>query len=88
MDWIVEFDPEAAEDFRRLDRSVQRRLQRYIRDRIIPAENPRTFARPLRGEQAGLWRFRIGNYRMICDIEEQSVTILVLRIGHRRDVYD
>ena len=87
MDWIVEFDPEAAEDFRKLDRSVQRRLQNYIRDRIIPAEDPRAFARPLRGEQAGLWRFRVGDYRMICDIEEETVTILVLRVGHRREIY-
>jgi mRNA interferase RelE/StbE len=85
--WTVEFDAEAAEEFKSLDRSVQRRLQDYIRDRIARAEDPRAFGRPLRGDKVGLWRYRVGNYRMICSIEEKAATVLVLRIGHRREVY-
>ena len=87
MAWTVEFDAEAAEEFKSLDHSVQRRLQDYIRDRISAAEDPRAFGRPLRGDKVGLWRYRVGNYRMICSIEEKAATVLVLRIGHRREVY-
>jgi len=86
--WNVEFDAEAADEFRNLDRSVQIRIQKYIRGRLVDADDPLAFARPLRGEQAGLWRFRVGSYRLICSVDVENATLLVLRIGHRRNVYD
>ena len=52
------------------------------------AEDPRSFARPLRGEKVGLWRYRVGAYRVVCAIEEKQGRVRVVRIGHRREVYE
>ncbi len=52
------------------------------------AEDPTSFARPLRGDKAGLWRYRVGAFRVVCSIEEKQYRVRVLRIGHRREVYD
>ena len=53
----------------------------------MPAENPRQWGKPLHGEKQGLWRYRVGHYRLICDIQDERVIVLVLEVGHRKDVY-
>jgi mRNA interferase RelE/StbE len=85
---LIEFDPAAFAELELLDPSIQRRILRYLRERVSTAEDPRTFARPLRGEKVGLWRYRVGAYRVVCAIEEKHARVRVLRIGHRREVYD
>lgn len=85
--WTIEFKQGAERQIRKLDRKAQAMIIRFLRERIEPAENPRQWGRPLRGEKRGLWRYRVGDYRVICDIQDERITVLVLAIGHRKDVY-
>ena len=84
----IEFDPAAFAELERLDPPIQRRILRYLRERVAKAEDPKSFARPLRAEKVGLWRYRVGAYRVVCAIEEKQARVRMLRIGDRRDVYD
>lgn len=88
MVWRIEFDPGALADLQRLDREVQRRILRYLRERIAMAPDPKQFGKPLRRELYGLWRFRLGDYRIVCQIREQVMVVLVVRIAHRSRAYD
>jgi mRNA interferase RelE/StbE len=85
--WRIEFDPRALEELKRLDKTAQTRIIKIVRERIAPLENPRTLGQALRGEELGrYWKYRIGGYRLICDIQDETVLILVLRVGHRKEV--
>lgn len=88
MTWTVEFDDAAAKELRKLDKQVQQEILRYFRERIATDEDPRRFGKPLSRELAGLWRYRVRNYRIICNIEDDKLIVLVLRAGHRKDVYE
>ncbi len=88
MAWTVEFLPEAARELRRLDRQVAARLLRFLDERVRRADDPRSIGEPLRGERFGAyWKYRVGDYRLICSIQDQRIVVTVVRIGHRRDVY-
>ena len=88
MAWIVEFVPEAAKDLRKLDRTVSQRLLRFLDERIAGSDDPRAIGEPLRGERLGAyWKYRVGDYRLICRIEDERVLVTVVRIGHRKSVY-
>jgi len=86
--WRVEFDNEAARDLRKLGAQPQRLILRYLRQRIATSEDPRRFGRPLTGDLKGLWRYRVGDYRIVAAIEEDQFVVLVVTVGHRREVYD
>lgn len=86
--WVVEFDDCARRELRKLDDKIQQTILRYLRSRIAVAEDPRRFGEPLRRNLAGLWRYRVEDYRLICRIEDARVVVLVLQVGHRRDVYE
>ena len=88
LTWRVEFDDRARKELRKLDRQAQREILRYLRDRIATEEDPRRFGKQLRGDKWGLWRYRVGDHRIICSIEDGRLVVLVLRIGHRRVVYE
>jgi mRNA interferase RelE/StbE len=85
--WSVEFQSQALADLQRLDKPVQRQIIRYLRERIEGEEDPRRFGKALTGNMVGLWRYRIGDYRVICSIEEDRLTVLVVHAGHRKSVY-
>ncbi len=87
MAWTVEIDPFAQKQLRKLDRSVQKRLLDWLFERIEDCKNPRHFGEPLRGDLDGLWRYRVGDYRILCEIQDQKLIVLALAIGHRRDIY-
>ena len=87
MIWSVEWDERAGKELRRLDPPAQREILRYLRERIAGSNNPRRYGRALRSTKHGLWRYRIGTYRLICKIEDDRSTVLVLAAGHRKDVY-
>ena len=87
MTWTVEFDQSASRELRRLDKQVQREILNYFRQRIATNEDPRRFGKPLSRELAGLWRYRVRDYRMICNIEDDKLVVLVVRLSHRKDVY-
>lgn len=87
MAWTVSVSNAAERQLRKLDRYVQRRILDWLDDRIEGCKNPRHFGEPLKGDHAGLWRYRVGDYRILCDIRDQEVVVLVLAIGHRRQIY-
>jgi len=85
--WTVEFDEEAAKEFRKLDPSIQIKISKFLNTRILRDVDPHAYGKPLRPRKYGLWRYRIGDCRLICRIEEDRFVILVLRVGHRREIY-
>jgi mRNA interferase RelE/StbE len=85
--WTIEWDDRASKELKRLDRQTQREILRYFRERIATDEDPRHFGKSLRHGLQGLWRYRVGDYRMICYIEDEQVVVLVLGVGHRSTVY-
>lgn len=88
MTWQIEFDRRAQKEFQRLDRPVRERILRFLSERIEPSTDPRSLAEPLAGDAfAGLWRFRVGDIRLIAHVEDEVFLVLILRIGHRRAIY-
>ncbi|MDD5240785.1 MAG: type II toxin-antitoxin system RelE/ParE family toxin [Sulfuricella sp.] len=88
MAWQIEFDPRALDELKGLDKPVQSRIVKVLRERIASLADPRSLGQALRGDElGGYWKYRIGDYRLICDIRDETVTILILRIGHRREIY-
>ncbi len=87
MIWQVEFDDRALKELRKLDKPIQRQILRFLRLRIATDENPRRLGSPLRGDLHGLWRYRVGPYRLICRIEDNRLIVLVLGVGHRKEIY-
>lgn len=87
MAWTIEITRTAEKQIKKLDRVAQDLIVRFLRERLKPAENPRQWGKPLHGEKRGLWRYRVGDYRLICDIQDERITVLVLEVGHRKDVY-
>ncbi len=72
----------------KLDWQSAARITVYLRTRVSLLDDPRSLGHRLVGPLAGYWRYRVGDYRIICDIQDRLVRVLVVRIGHRRDVYD
>ena len=85
--WRIEIARTAEKQIRKLNPKAQESILQFLRERVLPADNPRQWGKPLQGDKQGLWRYRVGDYRLICDIQDKRVTVLVLRIGHRKDVY-
>ena len=85
--WKVEFDPDAARDFRKLGHEARRLILKYLRERIATAENPRRFGHALTGDLKGLWRYRVGDHRIVADIRDRQILVMVVTVGHKRDVY-
>jgi mRNA interferase RelE/StbE len=86
--WSVEFDDAARKELRTLDRQAQQEILRYLRERISTDEDPRRFGKALSRDLAGLWRYRVQNFRIICSIEDHKLIVLVVRVGHRKDIYE
>jgi mRNA interferase RelE/StbE len=85
--WRIEITRTAERQITKLSRAAQRSIQRFLRERLTPAENPCQWGKPLHGEKRGLWRYRVGDYRLICDIQDDRTAVLVLEVAYRKDVY-
>jgi len=85
--WSVEFHPAARDEFAALDRPIQRRIQRFIDERLVQAHDPRQIGKALGGAWAGYWKYRVGDWRMIAGIRDERLVIYIVRVGHRREVY-
>ena len=84
----IEFDPAAIDDLKKLDRPNQQRLLGFLRQRVATLDNPRSVGEALSGAKLGnYWKYRVGDWRIICDIQDERIVVRVLRIGNRRDVY-
>ena len=79
----VEFDDRARKELRKLDPDTQDRILKWLRKRVSEKPDPRKFGKALRGNMQGLWRFRVGSWRLICQLQDENKIALVLRIGHR-----
>ncbi|MEJ2158320.1 MAG: type II toxin-antitoxin system RelE/ParE family toxin [Desulfobacteraceae bacterium] len=87
MAWQIEFTAEAEKQLSKIERQSAKRIIDFLRERIAPAEDPRTAGKALKGVLREFWRYRVGNYRIICKIEDGRLLILVVRVAHRREVY-
>jgi mRNA interferase RelE/StbE len=86
--WTIEFSKVAERDLRKLDKQVARRISRFLLERIAALEDPRSIGEALQGSELGeFWKYRVGDYRIIVRIEDAVIRILVLEIGHRREIY-
>ena len=82
----IEYTETARKQLRKLDRTMQKRILDYM-DEVALLENPRSRDKALVENMRGLWRYRIGDYRVICEIQESRIIISVLKIGHRKNIY-
>ena len=88
MAWRVELSKAAERQFGKLDRSNQQRIASFIDQRLMTLVDPRVLGQALKGTRLGsFWRFRVGDYRLICDIQDEKLVIVVVEIGHRRGIY-
>jgi mRNA interferase RelE/StbE len=85
--WRVEFDRAAARELRKLGVEAERRVLAYLRTRIAGSGDPRRLGQPLTGDRQGFWRYRVGDYRIVAAIEHDRLVVLVVTVGHRREVY-
>lgn len=88
MAWAIKLDEGAKRDLAKLDKQIARRIRTFLRERVAKLDNPRSIGDALKGSLLGeFWKYRVGDYRIICKIEDEAVIILVVRIGNRREVY-
>jgi len=87
LSWTIEFDSKAEKDLKKLDKSVSKKILSYLRDGVLQHGEPRTLGKELKGNLGGLWRYRVENHRIICSIEDDRLVVLVVRIGHRKEIY-
>ena len=85
--WKIEWDPRAEKDLGKCDRPIQKRIVQYI-EKVVTENDPRQWGQPLLHDKSGLWRYRVGDYRVICQIEDSCFTVLVMACGHRKEIYD
>ena len=86
--WNIKFSPEGEKEWDRLDSLIQKKVINFLYKRIETGEDPRLFAKPLSGNFKHFWHYRIGDYRLICQFRQQVMTIFVVRVAHRSEVYD
>ena len=88
MAWRVEFATPALRELDKLDRQVARRILAFLHDRVVVSGDPRGVGQALKGSALGeLWKYRIGDYRVIIEIDDRVLRVLVVRVGNRKDVY-
>ncbi|MGH8750303.1 MAG: type II toxin-antitoxin system RelE family toxin [Burkholderiales bacterium] len=87
MTWRVVYAPPAAKDLTKLDPQIARRIIKFINERIVPIRDPRSIGEALHGPVAKYWKYRVGDYRLICEIQDKIITIIIVRVGNRREVY-
>ncbi len=85
--WHIEWDSRALKELKKLDKQAQKEIIHYLKTRIATEDLPRRFGKALLGNKAGLWRYRVKNNRIICNLEDDNLAVLILRTSHRKDVY-
>ena len=87
MSWVYRFDDRALKELKKLGRQAQRDIIAYLDERVSSDGDPRRFGKGLKADLAGLWRYRVGDYRILCQIKDGELLVLVVGVGHRRNVY-
>ncbi len=86
--YSVELSERFKKEFRKLDKYTQKMIRAWINKNLVGCENPRVHGKGLTANRSGQWRYRIGDYRLICEIEDDKLIILALSVGHRKEIYD
>lgn len=87
MKYTVEYTQQAVKDLRKLDKQTRTFILSWVEKNLVNCENPRQHGKGFTANRSGQWRYRVGDYRLIADIQDDRVVILLLHIGHRRDIY-
>lgn len=87
MAWTIDYSDSAKQQLRKLDKQTARRILDYMDERIASLEDPRSAGKALTGPLGALWRYRVGDCRVICDIQDGALRVLVVRVGKRDKVY-
>ena len=87
MTWTIEYARSVQKTVRKMNPPTRRRVRAFLEQRVAGLADPREIGDPLTGKLAGLWRYRVGDYRVICEIYDDQLRVLAIRIGHRREVY-
>jgi mRNA interferase RelE/StbE len=85
--WTIEYSNSARQVLRKLDRQIARRIVAFMDDRVAISDNPRNFGKALAGPLDRYWSYRVGDYRLVCEIHDAVLTILVIDLGNRREIY-
>jgi len=85
--WKIDYAESVQKDVRKLDAQERKRIRDFIEIKVANLEDPRSLGKPLSGSLSGLWRYRVGSYRIIASIEDLDIRILVVKIAHRKEVY-
>ncbi|MFT6654131.1 MAG: mRNA interferase RelE/StbE [Marinomonas primoryensis] len=86
--WKIELTELVLKQLKKMGQGEAKRITQYLRKRIEPLDDPRQLGKPLKGELSNLWRYRVGDYRLICKIQDNELIVLVVRVGHRKGVYE
>lgn len=87
MDWKISFSKKAEKQLDRLSPEIQLQITNYLFRRVAAEPDPRLLGKALSGDRKGYWRYRVGDYRIICEIRNKELLIVVIQVGHRREVY-
>lgn len=87
MNWDYSFDERALKELKKLGRQAQSEIIAYLDERVAGDAEPRRFGKGLKADLAGLWRYRVGDYRILCQIKDRELLVLVVAVGHRKNVY-
>ncbi len=87
MAWTIDYADTALMQLRKLDRQTARRIVDFMDERIAPLTDPRSSGKALAGPMGGLWRYRVGDSRIVCDVQDNVLRVLVVQVGNRRDIY-
>lgn len=87
MAWQIDLTETASRQLAKIDKQTAKRIIKFLRERIAPLDDPRSTGKALTGPLGGFWRYRVGDYRIICDIQDGALCVLVVEIGNRREVY-
>ncbi len=85
--WKVEITPRAEKELRKLGKVDQRRVREFLRTRVEGTSNPRQIGKPLGGAKSLFWRYRVGDIRILCRLEDERIVVVVVTVGHRREIY-
>ncbi len=87
MAWTIDYTQTALNQLRKLDKPSARRILDFMEERVALREDPRSTGKALTGPLGGLWRYRVGDFRVICEIQDGALRVLVVELGNRREVY-